>query len=143
MARAATLVLPEQVRRSIVAHARREAPRECCGLLIGRAGVVSHAVEMRNTAASRTRYRLDPREHIDVRRVLRAFRPPLDIVGVYHSHPDGSAEPSATDLAEALYAEWTYVIVGLAGNKTRLAAFHLQGSTSRPVTLRRTRAFRR
>ena len=70
---------------------------------------------MRNAAPGTARYRLDPREHIAVRRMLRSCSPALAIIGVYHSHPDGVAEPSSTDVAEAHYSDWSYVIVGLRG----------------------------
>jgi len=94
--RPVALTLPAAVRRAILAHAERDAPRECCGLLIGRSGRVLHAAAMRNISASpRVRFRIDPREHIVLRRELRRLSPALEIVGVYHSHPAGPAEPSA------------------------------------------------
>ena len=61
------------------------------------------------------RYRVDDRAHIELRRVLRGVRPALSILGVYHSHPAGDAWPSETDVAEALYPDWTHLIVGLGG----------------------------
>lgn len=125
MSRTATVVLPAVVRRAIVAHARREAPRECCGLLVGVGRRVRFAVPMVNRAASEVRYRVDDRAHLDLRRVLRGFAPPLGIVGVYHSHPASRAVPSATDVAEAYYPEWVHVIVSLAGARPRLAAFRI------------------
>lgn len=124
----------------MLAHARRDAPLECCGLLVGRArrGIVDvvAAVPMRNVAASPVRFRVDDSEHIDLRRLLRRFAPPLTIVGVYHSHPSGPPEPSATDVAEAGYPEWAYVIVGLAG-RARVRAFALDGSIMRAIPLLR------
>ncbi|MCH7899810.1 MAG: Mov34/MPN/PAD-1 family protein [Acidobacteria bacterium] len=35
--------------------------------------------------------------------------------GVFHSHPDGSAEPSMDDVAAALDPEWVYLVVGFLG----------------------------
>ena len=37
----------------------------------------------------------------------------LDIVGFYHSHPDHPARPSQTDLAEATFPGYTYVIISV------------------------------
>jgi proteasome lid subunit RPN8/RPN11 len=100
------------VREAIVAHAREAAPDECCGVLFGREGVVVEAVRTRNVARSpRTRYEIDPGDHIDARRDAR--RRGLAIVGFYHSHPGGGAAPSPTDLADATYPGHLYVIVGL------------------------------
>lgn len=122
-----TIVLPRAVRRAIVAHAERERPRECCGFLVGSGSRVTHAVPMSNVAEGTTRYRLDDRGHIELRRLLREFRPPLAIVGVYHSHPAGAPVPSETDVAEAHYPEWIHVIVGLGSGRARLAAFRIAG----------------
>jgi proteasome lid subunit RPN8/RPN11 len=113
------------VRRDLVDHARRSAPLECCGLLVGRGRRVSFAVPMRNLARSRTRYRLDDAAHIRLRRLLRTFVDPIAIVGVYHSHPTGPPHPSATDISEAFYPEWFHVIVSRARRRWRLSAFDL------------------
>ena len=126
MTAAARWVVPTAVRRAIVAHARRELPRECCGFLVGRDRRVTHAVAMANAARGRARYRIYDRDHIALRRELRRFTPPMEIVGVYHSHPRGKAEPSPTDLAEAHYPEWLYLIVGLEG-ATTVAGFRIAG----------------
>ena len=130
--------LPDEVRRAIIAHAEREGPRECCGLLVGQGQVVSHAVAVPNRAAGVTRFRLDDRAHIDVRRTLRCFEPPLEIVGVYHSHPTGAPVPSETDIAEAHYPDWIHLIVGRAGSRPRVAAYRIQRGRADALRLSRT-----
>ena len=120
------MTLPAAVRRAILGHANREAPRECCGFLIGRGGRVLHAAAMRNTSKSpRVRFRIDPREHIALRRELRRLSPALEIVGVYHSHPAGPAEPSTRDRLEAHYREWLYVLAIGGPDKFRLRAYRI------------------
>ena len=74
---------------------------------------IAFAVGTTNVAAGRTRYRIGDAAHIELRRALRRFRPTLEIVGVYHSHPAGDPRPSARDVAEAFYPAWVHVIVGL------------------------------
>ncbi|PYR25582.1 MAG: hypothetical protein DMF98_11715, partial [Acidobacteria bacterium] len=56
---------------AVVAHARAEAPRECCGLLLGRPDSVSEAVAARNIAAMATRFLVDPQDHINTLRAAR------------------------------------------------------------------------
>ena len=129
--------IPTAAIRMMVAHARRARPRECCGLLVGAGSRVAFAVPLRNVSRSRTRYRVDPAEHIALRRILREVAPAADIVGVYHSHPAGSATPSETDVAEALYAGWIHVIVGLGGRRAVTRGFTIARGRARPVTLRR------
>jgi len=131
------LRLPVAVRRALVAHARRERPRECCGLLIGAGGRVRYAIAMRNAATGTARYRLDPRDHIAVRRILRGCSPTLEIIGVYHSHPNGAALPSPTDLAAAHYPAWAYVIVGLRDDRAVVRAFQIRQSRARPLRIGR------
>jgi proteasome lid subunit RPN8/RPN11 len=106
-------VVPEEVLAAILAHAEAQRPLECCGLLVGRGSTVGAAVAMRNASPTpASKYVVDDGEHIELRRVLRKFSPPLEIIGVYHSHPAGAARPSATDVAEAHYAGWLHLIVG-------------------------------
>jgi proteasome lid subunit RPN8/RPN11 len=64
-----------------------------------------------NLNASPTRFLLDPRDHLAAIREARASG--HRVVGVYHSHPDGSSKPSRTDIAEASYSEYVYAIVVL------------------------------
>ena len=125
MKTAGGVVLPAHVRRMILAHARADRPRECCGFLVGRAHRVSFAVPMRNIARGTARYRIRPAEHITVRRILRLVAPQMTIVGVYHSHPAGRAWPSATDVREAHYSNWVYVIVGFSERRSALRAFRI------------------
>jgi [CysO sulfur-carrier protein]-S-L-cysteine hydrolase len=107
-----TVRLTAQAREAIVAHAKREQPNECCGLLAGSHGVVDECVPARNLSASPTRYLIDPQDHIALNRRLRGT--PRRVIGAYHSHPSSPAVPSPTDIAEAQYPEFVWVIVSLA-----------------------------
>lgn len=127
------------VSRAILAHARGEAPRECCGFLLGTGDDVRYAVALINRARGPTRYRVDPRDHLAVRRVLRMVAPPLEIVGVYHSHPRGPAVPSATDVAEAHYPDWVHVIATL-GRRARTHAFRIRHGQVEPLRIVRSGA---
>ena len=131
----APFVLPAAVRQAIVDHAAREHPLECCGLLVGRDRVVTAAVPMRNVAASATRFRIDDREHIALRRALRLVAPPLQVIGVYHSHPGGIPRPSPRDIAEAFYPDWLHVIVGGGDARPRVRGFMIDAGRPRPLRL--------
>jgi [CysO sulfur-carrier protein]-S-L-cysteine hydrolase len=95
----------------LVAHAREEAPNECCGFLRASGGVVEEVVRAENRRASPYGYELDPKS------LLAAFNAAEDgfEVGVYHSHPRSPAEPSQTDINLAEYPEYLQLIVSLAG----------------------------
>jgi proteasome lid subunit RPN8/RPN11 len=98
----------------IVDHARRLAPTECCGMLIGDADEVVEAAPARNIAERPSvRFLIDPRDHFEALRDAR--RRGLDVIGFYHSHPRSAAEPSETDRAEANYPDCLFLIVSLRG----------------------------
>lgn len=114
-----TLVLSGAQRVRMLAHAREEAPRECCGLLLGTAGAVAEVWPARNELPGISSYRIDPRDHFAA--IRRARSAGLSILGAYHSHPRSAPEPSARDLEDA-WPELVYVIVSLE-----------EASRSRPV----------
>jgi hypothetical protein len=90
----AGLRLPGRVLDEVVAHARAEAPRECCGLLIGRAGEIERAFPARNARRGTTRYLIDPRDHFAAIKAAREAG--AGVVGYYHSHPSTAPQPSPT-----------------------------------------------
>jgi proteasome lid subunit RPN8/RPN11 len=84
---------------TIRSAARTAAPQECCGLLLGEA-TVEEARPAANVAADpRRRFEIDPQALVDAHRAARTGGP--QVLGYYHSHPAGPAEPSATDRALA------------------------------------------
>jgi len=91
-------------------------PVETCGLLLGRAldgETEVHAVRRaRNTNVERARDRfdLDPVDQLACEDEARARG--LEVVGVWHSHPDQPATPSQLDRANA-WARWSYLIVAV------------------------------
>jgi len=100
-----------------VAHARRDAPNECCGLLVGRSGEILEAVPASNGASDPTRrYEISPVDYFAqirrCRRINAAQSERFAVVGAYHSHPHRGSEPSETDVAEA-FRDFLFLIVGL------------------------------
>ena len=118
--------MTESARQAIIAHARDEAPVECCGLLLGAPGLVEEAVRTRNARQSPTAYLVEPADHFSV--IRRARREGRAIMGAYHSHPRSPAVPSEVDRREALYPEFVYVIVSLAEpGRPEVRGFRLDG----------------
>jgi len=114
----------QRVIDAIVDHARRDAPLECCGLLAARDGVIDEAIPTRNLKASTVVFLMDPADHFAALKRTRAEG--REIVGAYHSHPRSPAVPSPTDLAEAHYEEFLYVIVSLAAAEADVKAYLLR-----------------
>jgi proteasome lid subunit RPN8/RPN11 len=96
----------------LVAHAREEAPNECCGYMRASDGVVEQVFRAENPRRSPYGYELDHRSLFAANELDdQGFE-----VGIYHSHPRSPAEPSQTDITLAHYPGWTYVIVSLDGD---------------------------
>jgi proteasome lid subunit RPN8/RPN11 len=84
----------------IVAHAADNPAEEVCGLLLGRPGMIETARPAANVAPDRARtFELDPAVLLQAHRSARVGGPV--VLGHYHSHPTGRAEPSAADAAAA------------------------------------------
>ena len=102
--------LAEQIRT----HARLTGPLECCGLLLGQGATITEARPARNVHLSpQTHFEIDPQALIDAHRAARDGGP--QVIGYYHSHPRGPAEPSATDRAMAARDGRIWAIVGQDG----------------------------
>ena len=106
------IIISENARQAITAHAESTYPHECVGLLIGRIEGGNKLVEViyraQNTWSSevgltdaehehslRDRFYLDPRDYMKADREARTQG--YDVIGCYHSHPDHPAIPSERD----------------------------------------------
>jgi proteasome lid subunit RPN8/RPN11 len=97
------------------AHLDRAYPQEGCGVLLGvdgpRARRVTRAVPLENRHPEPARrYAIEPEAFLAAEKRARDLG--LEVVGFYHSHPDGVPEPSRTDLDEA-WPFYSYLIAGV------------------------------
>jgi len=105
------LVVRGEALKRMQSEAVRAHPEECCGLLLARDGLIEEARPATNVAADpRRRFEIDPQALIDAHREAREGGP--QIVGYYHSHPAGPAEPSSTDRAMSAHDGSIWAIVG-------------------------------
>jgi proteasome lid subunit RPN8/RPN11 len=95
----------------LVAHARDEAPNECCGYLRASDGTVEEVFRAVNKRASPYGYEFE----FEALRAANELDDEGFEVGIYHSHPKSPAEPSQTDINLAHYPHWRYLIVSLEG----------------------------
>jgi proteasome lid subunit RPN8/RPN11 len=132
---AETFPLSEAMRAAIIAHARRDAPRECCGIIAGRDGAPSRLYETRNVAAGHRLYEIDPAQLIDLEfRELPAHG--TEIIAIYHSHPESPARPSTTDVELAFWTEAVYLICSLAdAEKPDIRGFRIKDGATTEVML--------
>jgi proteasome lid subunit RPN8/RPN11 len=133
-----TLKIPQQILDELVAHARELAPYECCGLLAGKDGMVSHHYRIKNIVAQEGAEelssfdeakashlkRLSPQERAEIafvmdmhdfslaKKDIRSQGTELQVV--YHSHPHSPARPSVTDVKIATEYEDIWGKINLA-----------------------------
>ena len=107
-----SLALAPAVNEAIRRHAVDAYPHECCGALIGRAGMVTDAFALPNTTEEgpRRRFLVRPTDYREAER--RAAAVGAELLGFYHSHPDHPAVPSPYDLDHA-WPFFSYVIVSV------------------------------
>ncbi|MGC1161845.1 MAG: M67 family metallopeptidase, partial [Candidatus Sulfotelmatobacter sp.] len=115
-------------------HGEETYPHECCGVLLGRVDdgglrIVTSTARCGNTRTDspQNRYNIDPRDQIRIQREGRERGE--EIIGYYHSHPDHPARPSPTDLDEAHWPGYSYVITSVEKGKASITnSFELTSS---------------
>ena len=107
----AAMRVPRQIVEEMIAHAREEAPNECCGMIGGADGSATTLYRTRNAEASPLRYSIHSQDLIDTTNAIENAGEGL--VGIYHSHTGSAAYPSQTDVNLAAYPDAVYVIVSL------------------------------
>lgn len=114
------IYLPEYERQRVQRWAEDGYPFETCGLMVGsrqdaeaRVNYITAARNL-NTERARDRYELDGEDFLRTDREARAIG--LEVVGVWHTHPDHPARPSETDLSQA-WPGWSYLILGLEAGR--------------------------
>jgi proteasome lid subunit RPN8/RPN11 len=115
----------QQVFDELLNNVRREPLKECCGLLAGRDGTITRILAATNAASDPDRnYEIAPPELFRLMREIRAAK--LELLGIYHSHPNGKNEPSARDIELAYYPDTTYFILSpLADASAPVRAFSI------------------
>src|SRR3954462_10906029 len=116
--------ISRQIHEELLAHAREEAPNECCGLIGGSDGVARTAYRARNAEASPLRYNLDPQDQFRI--MTEMDEKGEELSAIYHSHTASPAYPSQTDINLAAYPEPLYLIVSLAPGEKDLRRYRIE-----------------
>jgi [CysO sulfur-carrier protein]-S-L-cysteine hydrolase len=115
--------ISSQLLEEIVAHARAEAPNECCGIIAARDGEAVAVHRATNVAASPLRYEMDGMEQYRIQTAIEDAG--LELGAIYHSHTRSAPEPSPTDVNLAFYPDAEYVIVGLANGAVDVRSWRI------------------
>ena len=126
------ITLAGQTLEHLEASARRAYPLETCGFLIGHEdGATIHidafALSPNRAGDPKRHFVLDAAMHIRLQRELRGSA--FTIVGLFHSHPDGRAAMSESDLRSAAEEGWVWLVMALQAKDGAVesAAFRAPG----------------
>ena len=125
--------ISRQLLDDVIAHARADAPNECCGMIASSNGEAVAVHRARNAAASPFRYEMDGMEQYRIQTAIEDAG--LELGAIYHSHTRSAPEPSQTDINLAFYPEAVYVIVGLKGPEPDVRAWLIVDGTVSAATL--------
>jgi proteasome lid subunit RPN8/RPN11 len=123
------VVVPEEIRRELIAHARAEAPNEACGLIAFRDSVAERYLPGTNRLRSPYRFELEPKDPKDFFLEDEGYD-----LAVFHSHPETEPRPSRTDIENiGLWEGRPYLILDLASGE--LAGWRIQDGRVDPLPL--------
>jgi len=117
--------LSQQLLHQIHGHLESGYPNEACGVMLGKNGVITEVVSADNERtglpasggeSARNRYLIDPLAYMKIER--KADKRGMDVLGIYHSHPDVAARPSQFDLDHA-WPNFSYLIVSVVKGSPR------------------------
>jgi proteasome lid subunit RPN8/RPN11 len=120
----------------VLAHARKDHPDECCGIIAAKDGVPTRLFAMTNAERSPTGFVFDPQEQLRVWRAMDDADEELFVV--YHSHTMTEAYPSRTDVrwsANTPGAHWLLVSTRSAEDEVRSFTIDGETITEEPVHL--------
>jgi proteasome lid subunit RPN8/RPN11 len=115
----------------IQAHGIETYPEECCGVLIGYSKPYIKVVEARrvsntNIGSKNRRYNINPLEYMKIEQEVDNSE--LELLGIYHSHPDHPSKPSNFDLNYA-FPNFSYIILSVTnGERGNLTSWRLNSS---------------
>jgi proteasome lid subunit RPN8/RPN11 len=117
--------IPQRLVDAMLAHADEAYPDECCGLLAGTGGSPTHLYRIQNVHPTpRVFYEMAPKEQFYAFKNIRHNG--LNVMAIYHSHPESPARPSQSDIRLAYDPEPFYLLVSLEHRATpQLRAYRI------------------
>lgn len=105
------IAIPDNIQFEMVSNAQKNYPEEACGLLAGSDSQVARHYSIPNSEHSKTRYTMQSRELVGAMKSIEDND--LELVAIYHSHPDGTEVLSVSDLRENNYPGLIQIVVSL------------------------------
>ncbi|MDB5229030.1 MAG: family peptidase [Bacteroidota bacterium] len=114
------LIIQPSAEETMKQHAIKDFPDECCGFLYGKesdeARIIETAVPVENKKEGDKKRRFEISGIDYMRAEQHALKNKIDLLGVYHSHPQHPAIASEHDLKQAM-PFFSYVILSVMDKK--------------------------
>ncbi len=115
------IIVQQDCQDTMNAHAEETFPEECCGAMLGLdhedgTRTVTQVIKVHNTKDENRerRFFISPDALLAAEKNARAQK--LDVVGIYHSHPDHPSQASEFDRQHAM-PFWSYLIISCMSRK--------------------------
>ncbi len=113
------IILDRQWEVAMYEHAKRTYPDECCGFIFGKDGdvrIAKFTMEVQNNKEGnkKRRFEISPLDYLEAENYAESNS--LDLLGIYHSHPNHPAIPSEHDRIQAVEL-FSYIIISVVEKK--------------------------
>ena len=127
------LFIPLEITRKVLEYVIEKLPEEACGLLAGHENKVSIDLPITNQLHSPVKFFMDPMELFNALEKIETLH--LDILGIFHSHPNGPPRPSETDINEFLYPGVATIICYFESDIWKMKAFLIKNDWYTEIAL--------
>lgn len=126
------IILDENVINQIIDNVKRKLPEESCGLIggIGNQSIITIPIE--NIMHSEKAFKMNAIEQLNAFMLFENEN--LDLLAIYHSHPEGPIYPSKKDIDEHHYPGVLSIIV-VPGKEIEMKAFLIENTNTFEVNL--------
>lgn len=125
--------ITKQLKTEIIEHAKALTPVESCGYLAGKDSTLSKLYKMTNLDNAADHFTFDPKEQFAALKDAR--NQGLQLLSVYHSHPESPARLSQEDLKLLIDPNMIYLIVSLEAETPDVKAFKTKDNKSISIPL--------
>ena len=130
-----SIILSENDRQELAKYAEAEKPYESCAILVGNETdenwTVKEVVLTENTAKSKVTFTISPDKEFEVDQ--KAKESNMEIVCIFHSHPESEAQPSETDKKFMRVNPFPWMIY--SGTTKEMNCFVLQDENVKQISI--------
>ena len=130
-----SIILSENDRQELAKYAEAEKPYESCAILVGNETdenwTVKEVVLTENTAKSKVTFTISPDKEFEVDQ--KAKKSNMEIVCIFHSHPESEAQPSETDKKFMRVNPFPWIIY--SGTTKEMNCFILQDENVKQISI--------